>query len=91
VEFKQDKKFRPYKGTLRRRILNAFFASVFTCKSATQESQILETRERVWGKEGFPLVEEDLARDYPGKLNADATMGTEGAGRSDCQAAFYHV
>ena len=38
-------------------ILNAFFASVFNAKTRPQEFEISEVRERVWAKEGFPLVE----------------------------------
>ena len=37
-------------------ILNAFFASVFSAKTSPQELQTLQVRERVWGREGFPLV-----------------------------------
>ena len=38
-------------------ILNSFFASVFNAKTRPQEFEISEVRERVWAKEGFPLVE----------------------------------
>ena len=44
-------------------ILDAFFASVFNAKTSHQESQILEVRERVWVKEDFPLIKEDLVRE----------------------------
>lgn len=37
-------------------ILNSFFASVFSAKTSPQELQTLQVRERVWGREGFPLV-----------------------------------
>jgi len=32
--------------------------SLLTAKTIPQESQTLEVRERAWGKEDFPLVEE---------------------------------
>lgn len=50
-------------------LLNAFFASAFTAKTALRESQALNIRERNWGKENFSLVEMDLIRDYLGKLD----------------------
>lgn len=37
-------------------VLNGFFTSAFTSKTSLQESQALETREKVWGKEYVPLV-----------------------------------
>lgn len=55
-----------------------FFSLMFTAKSAPQESQTLEIRERVWGKEEFPLLEEDLIRDYLGKLYAHKSMLPDG-------------
>jgi len=42
-------------------ILNAFFASVF---AGLEESRVPETLEKVWSKEGIPLVEEDQVREY---------------------------
>ena len=48
-------------------ILNAFFASAFNIKSSTHESQTLEVRERVWVKEDFPLIKEDLVREHLAK------------------------
>ena len=52
----------------------------------------------MWGKEDFPLFEEDLVRDHLGKFGAqiaspqrDASSSAEEAGRSDCQTAFYHL
>jgi len=52
----------------------------------------------MWGKEDFPLFEEDLVRDHLGKFGAqiaspqrDASSSAEEAGRSDCQTVFYHL
>lgn len=55
--------------------LNAFFDSVFTAKTAPQESQILKIK---GGKEDFSLVEEDLSRGHLVKLNARKSMGHDG-------------
>lgn len=40
------------------KLLNTFFASVFTAESTPQESQTLEVRDERWRKENFPLVTE---------------------------------
>lgn len=50
-------------------LLNVFFASVFTAKTAPGESQALNIREKNWGNENFSLVEMDLVRDCLGKLD----------------------
>ncbi|GAB0190597.1 mitochondrial enolase superfamily member 1 [Grus japonensis] len=59
-------------------LLNAFFASVFTVKAGSQESQTLEAGEKVWRKEDFPLVEEDRIRDHLGKYDTHKSMGPDG-------------
>ena len=59
-------------------IQSAFFSSVFNAKTSAQESHILEVRERVWGKENFPLVEEDLVRERLAKINVHTSMGPNG-------------
>jgi len=38
----------------------------------------LEVRERVWGKEDFPLVKRDMARDHPAEINKYKSMGPNG-------------
>lgn len=40
------------------KLLNTFFASVFTAESSPQESQTLELRDVGWRKKNFPLVTE---------------------------------
>ncbi|KAK4815465.1 hypothetical protein QYF61_002924 [Mycteria americana] len=40
-------------------VLNTSFISVFTGNIGLQESQVPETRGKVWRNEDFPLVEED--------------------------------
>jgi len=52
-------------------LLNTFFASVFTAKTAPWESQTLEITERVWGKEDFSLAKEDLVRDQISKSSTN--------------------
>lgn len=44
-------------------VVNAFFASVVTCKTSTQEPQALETRMEVWSKEDLHSVEENQVRE----------------------------
>ena len=56
-------------------IQSAFFSSVFNAKTSAQESHILEVRERVWGNENFPLVEEDLVRERLAKINTKKSLG----------------
>lgn len=46
------------------KVLNAFFALVFTGKICHQEFQLPETPGKAWRKEGLPLVQEDQARKY---------------------------
>lgn len=55
-------------GAEKVKLLNAFFASVFTDKTASWESQSLEVRESLEKKEDFPMVEEDLVRNQLGKF-----------------------
>lgn len=70
-------------------LLNVFFASVFAAEATSQESQTVEAREKVYSKEGFPLVEQDWLRDHLGKCdtcksrdsNGDAPTSAEGATR----------
>jgi len=38
----------------------------------------LEIRERVWVKEAFPVVEEDLVREHLSKINTNKSMGSNG-------------
>ena len=51
---------------------------MFNDKTRPQESQTLEVRERVWGKEDFPLVKEDLVREQLAEINAHKSMGRDG-------------
>ena len=44
-------------------LLSAFFASVFSAKAGTQESQAPEVREEAHREDDFPLVKEDCVRD----------------------------
>lgn len=46
------------------KVLNAFFASVFTCKTGLQESQASETRGEAWSKKDIPLVDEDQVSEH---------------------------
>lgn len=46
------------------KVLNAFFALVFTGKICPQESEFPETPGKAWRKESVPLVEEDQAREH---------------------------
>ena len=66
------------KNTEKMVLLRALFASVFTAKTATRENQTLETIDRVWRKEDFPLVNEDLVIDHLRKLDAHRSMGLNG-------------
>jgi len=59
-------------------LLNAIFASVFTAGAGPRESQTVEIRERVRGKEDFPLDKEDLIRDHLGKPGAHKSMALVG-------------
>ncbi|PKU42647.1 rna-directed dna polymerase from mobile element jockey-like [Limosa lapponica baueri] len=60
------------------KLLNAFFASVFTAKADPLESQTLEVGERAWSKEDSPWSEEDCDRDHLNKLDTHKSMGPEG-------------
>jgi len=50
-------------------------ASVFTAKAGPQASRSLEGREKAWGKEDLPLVEEDQIRDHLSKVDTHKSMG----------------
>lgn len=63
-------------NTEKMELLNTFLASAFTAR--TQESQAPEIRQRVWKKEAFALVEEDLSRDQLGRLDAHNSMDPDG-------------
>ena len=60
------------------KLLNAFFASVFSAKAGPQEPQAPEVREEAYREDGFPLVEEDCVRDRLSDLNAHKSMGPDG-------------
>lgn len=62
--------------TMKAEIPNVFFASAFTATAAPQKSQI--TKMRVWGKEDFHLVEEDLIRDCIDIFNTQKSMDADG-------------
>lgn len=57
-----------YTGHVRGRVLNTFFAKSSLPRVSLQESQVPETREKIWSKDDLPLVEEDQVRQYLGKL-----------------------
>ena len=59
-------------------MLNVIFASVFSSKTCLQESQVLETRGKVWSKEDFSLVEEDQARQCLNELAIHKSLGPVG-------------
>jgi len=59
-------------------LLKAFFASVFSAKAGTQESQALEVRKDTYREDDFPLVEEDCVRDRLSDLDAHKSMGLDG-------------
>lgn len=50
-------------------LLNVLFASIFAAEASSQESQIMEAREKVWNNEDFPFVELDQVRDHLGKCD----------------------
>lgn len=56
---------------------NAIFASVFIAQTSPQESQTSEVTEKVQGKKGFPLVEEDQVRNHLNKLDIHKCLGPE--------------
>jgi len=58
-------------------LLNAFFASVFSAKAGSQESQALEAREEAYREDDFPSVEKDCVRDRLGNLDAHKSMGPD--------------
>lgn len=53
----------------------AFFVSDFTAKTSFQEFKTLETREEVWKKEDFCLVEEEQVRDRLSKVDTHISIG----------------
>jgi len=63
-------------------ILNDFFGSIFTTKTASWKSQSfsssLEIREWVWVMEGFPLVEKMMIRECLAKINTHRYVGPNG-------------
>ena len=59
-------------------VLNAFFTSVFTGKTALQESKALDTRGEVWRKEDLHLVREDQVREHLSKLDICRPMDPDG-------------
>lgn len=59
-------------------LLKAFFSSIFNAKTNPCESQVLETRVRVWGKENFPFIKEDLVKGCLGKLDAHKSIDLNG-------------
>lgn len=60
------------------KLLKAFFSSFFNVKTNPCESQILETRVSVWGKENFPFIKEYLVKGCLGKLDAQKSMDPSG-------------
>jgi len=59
------------------KLLNAFFASVFSAKAGPQESQALEVREEAYREDDLPLVKEDCVRDHLTNLDAHKSMGPD--------------
>jgi len=57
---------------------NAFFASVFSAKASTQESQAPEVKEEACRKDDLPLIEEDCVRERLSNLDAHKSMGPDG-------------
>lgn len=50
-------------------ILDAYFVLVFSGNASPQEFLTQKTREKVWSKEGFFLVEGDWVRDDLGEID----------------------
>ena len=59
-------------------LLNAFFASVFSAKAGSQESQAPEEREEAYREGDFPLVEQDCVKDRLSDLDVHKSMGPDG-------------
>lgn len=59
-------------------VLNATFASVFTSKTRSQESQVPETRGIIWSKEDAHFIEKDQVREYLSELDICKSMVPEG-------------
>jgi len=59
-------------------LLNAFFASVFSAKASSQQSQALEVSEEACRKDDLPLVEEHCVRDQLSNVDAHKSMGPNG-------------
>lgn len=55
-------------------LLSTFFISVIIAETAPGESRTLQKRERIWGKEDFSMVKEDLVRDHLCKPDAHKSM-----------------
>jgi len=64
--------------TEKTKLMNAFFALVFSAKAGPWESQSLGVREKACRKEDPPLVEEDCVRDHLRKLHTHKSMGPNG-------------
>ncbi|KAJ7398555.1 rna-directed dna polymerase from mobile element jockey-like [Pitangus sulphuratus] len=60
------------------KLLNSFFASVFTAEASPEESQTLEAKEECWRKEYFPWVVDGWIRDKLDSLNIRKSMGPHG-------------
>ena len=59
-------------------VLNAFFALVFTSTTGLQESQVPETKGKIWSKADVPLVEEHQVGEYLSKLDLQKSIGPDG-------------
>ena len=52
--------------------------SKISCEPPSQEGQALESWEKAWRKEDFPLVKEDQGRNHLSKLDIHKSMGSDG-------------
>ncbi|PKU45830.1 rna-directed dna polymerase from mobile element jockey-like [Limosa lapponica baueri] len=64
--------------TEKAKLLNAFFASVFSAQTSPREPQNLEESEKVWTKEALPLVQEDQVKELLSELDTHKSMGPDG-------------
>ena len=60
------------------KMLNTFFALVFTSKTAPWDSWTLEGRKRVWETESFSVVEEGVVQERLGGMHVHRSMGPDG-------------